>query len=184
MGFQTALLFTWAVCVVGVSALLHEFGHAWTARAVGWKVIGLRWRWYGIACVADPNGKPHQLWKVALGGLAATGLLALVFLAGTSLPEPAPFLFGLGFSLNAVLLLTNLVPVRVLDGGQMLAGLRKTRADVKDMTAAARCPDCGAPLMAAYTESHSHGLQMVRCCAADCGYSRKPVGSRSSKTIT
>jgi Zn-dependent protease len=127
MDLVTALLFTWAVCVLGVSTLLHEFGHAWTARAVGWKVIGLRWRWYGVACVADPNGKPHQLWKVALGGLTATALLALVFLAGTALPEPAPFLFGLGFALNATVLLTNLVPIRALDGGQVVAGLKKNR---------------------------------------------------------
>ena len=66
MGFESALLLTWAVCVVGVSALLHEFGHAWTARAVGWKFIGLRWHWYGIACVADPNGKPQN--ETAPGG--------------------------------------------------------------------------------------------------------------------
>ena len=81
-----ALILAWAVCVVGVSTLLHEFGHAWTARAVGWKVIGLRWRWYGVAFVADTDGKPDELWKVALGGLTATALLALAFLAGTGLP--------------------------------------------------------------------------------------------------
>jgi len=44
------------------------------------------------------------------------------------LPEPAPFLFGLGFTVNAALLLTNLVPVRALDGGQILAGLRQVRS--------------------------------------------------------
>lgn len=122
------LLLAWAFCVVGVSALLHEFGHAWTARAVGWKVIGLQWRWYGVAFVADPNGKQDQLWKVALGGLATTAVLALGFLAGTALPAPGSFLFELGFTVNAALLLTNLVPVRALDGGQVLAGLRSTRA--------------------------------------------------------
>jgi Zn-dependent protease len=123
-----ALILAWAVCVVGVSALLHEFGHAWTARAVGWKVIGLRWRWYGVAFVADTDGKPDELWKVALGGLTATALLALAFLAGTSLPEPAPFLFEFGFGLNAMVLLTNLVPIPRLDGGQVVAGLRRARS--------------------------------------------------------
>jgi len=122
-----ALVLLWAVCVVGGSALLHEFGHAWTARAVGWRVVGLRWRWYGIAFVADPSGKPEKLWKVALGGLATTALLALGFLGGMALPEPAPFLFGLGFTVNAVFLFTNLVPIRALDGGQILAGLRTER---------------------------------------------------------
>jgi len=119
---------TWTICVVGGSALLHEFGHAWTARAVGWKVVGLGWHWYGAALVADPNGRPDKLWKVALGGLWTTALLALAFFAGTALPEPASDLFYLGFAVNATLLLTNLVPVRRLDGGQVLAGLRQFRA--------------------------------------------------------
>jgi Zn-dependent protease len=120
------LTLAWAASVVGGSALLHEFGHAWTARAVGWKVVGFRWRWYGIAFVADTDGKPEKLWKVALGGLAATAILALLFLAGTALPEPAPLLFGFGFGLNAAVLLTNLVPLGPLDGGQLVAGLRRS----------------------------------------------------------
>ena len=127
-GEVVGLMLAWAVCVVGGSALVHEFGHAWTARAVGWKVIGLRWHWYGVAFVGDPNGRHDQLWKVALGGLVASELLALGFLAGTALPEPAPFLFGLGFAVNAAILLTNLVPLRWLDGGQMLAGIRQVRS--------------------------------------------------------
>jgi len=121
------LVVVWAICVVGSSALLHEFGHAWTARAVGWKVIGLRWHWYGVALVADPNGKPEQLWKVALGGLSATALLALGFLAGTVLPDTDSVLFGLGFAVNAALLFTNLVPLPSLDGGQLLVGMRRVR---------------------------------------------------------
>jgi len=122
---MAGLTLAWAASVVGCSALLHEFGHAWTARAVGWKVVGFRWHWYGVAFVADTDGKPEKLWKVALGGLAATAILALLFLAGTALPEPAPLLFGFGFGLNAAVLLTNLVPFRPLDGGQLVAGLRR-----------------------------------------------------------
>jgi Zn-dependent protease len=122
------LVVVWAICVVGGSAILHEFGHAWTARALGWKVVDLRWRWYGVALVADTNGKPEQLWKVALGGLAATALLALGFLAGTFLPQPDSELFGLGFTVNAGLLFTNLVPARRLDGGQILAGIKHVRS--------------------------------------------------------
>ncbi len=123
-----SLVLVWSVCVIGGSALLHEFGHAWTARAVGWRVVEMRWRWYGIALVADPNGKPEKLWKVALGGLTVTALVALGFLAGTALPEPASILFGLGFVVNASLLLTNLIPIRWLDGGQLLASLRRQRS--------------------------------------------------------
>jgi membrane-associated protease RseP (regulator of RpoE activity) len=125
--YDMGLVLAWAVCVVGVSALLHEFGHAWAARAAGWRVVGFRWRWYGVAFVADTNGKGDALWKVALGGLMATAILTLVFLAGTGLPEPAPVLFGLGFWVNATVLFTNLVPVRALDGGQLIVGLRRVR---------------------------------------------------------
>ena len=42
----------------------------------------------------------------------------------------------------------------------------------------AHCPDCGAPLLTAYAESHTHGLQLVVSCAADCGYSRQLATSR------
>jgi Zn-dependent protease len=116
----------WAASVVAFSAMLHEFGHAWAARAVGWRVVGLRWRWYGMAFVADTAGKPEKVWKVALGGLATTAAVALACLVGTTLPEPAPFLFGFAFTLNAALLLTNLVPLRQLDGGQVVAGIRRS----------------------------------------------------------
>lgn len=122
------IVIAWAVSVIACSALLHEFGHAWVARAVGWRTVGFRWHWYGLAFVADTAGKPDEIWKVALGGLSTTAVLALGFLAGTALPTPAPFLFGFGFGLNAALLLTNMVPFRPLDGGQLVAGLRRVRA--------------------------------------------------------
>jgi Zn-dependent protease len=125
--FELGLLSAWAICVAAGSALLHEYGHAWTARAVGWEIVGFRWHWYGVALAADANGKSDQLWKVALGGLAATALLALAFLAGTALPAPAPLIFGLGFAFNAIFLLASLVPARPFDGGQVLAGLRQAR---------------------------------------------------------
>jgi Zn-dependent protease len=66
-----------------------------------------------VACIADTNGRPE--------------LLALGFHAGEALPEPTAALFGLGFTLNAVPLITNLVPLRALDGGQILAGLKAER---------------------------------------------------------
>jgi len=128
MRLEMTLVLVWSVCVVGASALLHELGHAWAARVVGWRVVGFRWHWYGVACVADTCGRPERLWKVALGGLWATALLALAFGTGAMLPEPASALFGFGFALNAVLLFTNLVPVRALDGGQIVAGLKAERA--------------------------------------------------------
>ena len=37
---------------------------------------------------STPHGKPDQLWKVALGGLSVTALLALGFLALLTCPNP------------------------------------------------------------------------------------------------
>ena len=139
--FGIGLLLAWTISIGAGSALLHEYGHAWTARAVGWNVVDLRWRWYGVALVADPNGKPDQLWKVALGGLSMTALLTLGFLAATALPEPENLSFGSGFAFNALLLLTNLVPARPFDGGYVLAGLRGARSNA----APARAPTSTHP---------------------------------------
>ena len=113
----------WALAVIGASTLMHELGHAWVARAVGWKVVGLRWSWKGMSLAADTNGKPEQTWKVAAGGLLVTGALALCFLAGTVLPQPVSALLRFGFAFNAVVLLINVIPVRWFDGGQVLAGM-------------------------------------------------------------
>ena len=94
----------------------------------GWlKVLGLRWHWYGVAFVADTNGKPDELWEGRSRRSLRDGPLALGSPAGTALPEPASVLFGLGFAVIAALLLTNLVPVRWLDGGQVLAGMKRVR---------------------------------------------------------
>src|SRR5262245_9483170 len=110
---ELGLLSAWVTCVVGGSALLHEYGHICTARAVGWEVVGLRWHWYGVGVVADANGRLDQLWKVAAGGPCATGLLALCCFAATELPEPAPLVVGIGFGFNAVFLLTRPVPIHL-----------------------------------------------------------------------
>jgi len=124
------LLAVWAIGVAVASALLHECGHACAARAVGWKVVALRWRWYAITLAAEPNERGDEVWKVALGGLCATALLALGFLAGSVLSGPAELdtLCRVGFAVNALMLLTNLLPLPPLDGGLVLTGLREVQS--------------------------------------------------------
>jgi len=123
---EPGLFLAWTVCVIGVSSVLHEYGHAWAARAVGWEVVGLRWHWYGLSILTDTNGRSDQLWKVAVGGPCVSAALAFGCLAATALPEPAPLIFRVGFFFNAIFLITQLAPIRPLDGAKVLAGLRRS----------------------------------------------------------
>ena len=96
------------------SVIVHEAGHVLTTKALGGTYHGLVWRWYGVGVQVEPP--PGKLWLTALGGLGATALLALGFLA-------AGVMYG--FLLNAVLLASNLIPHRALDGGHVLAHFRR-----------------------------------------------------------
>jgi len=107
-----------AVFVITVlSAALHELGHVAVAKAVHGKMHGLVWRWYGVGCRLEV--RKEKLWLVALGGLTASGLLALLFLAFAG-----PFA-RFGFTLNAVVVFSNLVPHPALDGGYILRHFRR-----------------------------------------------------------
>lgn len=160
--FDLALLVTWTIGVAGASAFLHECGHAWTARAVGWDLVTLRWRWYGVALVADQKGRSDQLWKVALGGLLATALLATGFLAGSALPQPATSFFRIGFAFNAMLLLTNLVPVSRVDGGHVLAGLRQVHNDSVQVPSSLPLVPAPAPRPSGSLRAQARALELPR----------------------
>lgn len=116
----------WAMSVIGVSAMVHEFGHAWAARYCGWRVVGFKWCWYGAGCVVEV-GNVRDMWKVALGGPFATAGLAMAFLAASGTSSSLVFgqLLDFGFTLNASVLLINLLPFSVLDGGRIVNSLRR-----------------------------------------------------------
>jgi len=106
------------IALVAISALVHEAGHAAVGALCGWKIVGVRVHPLGGIGIAMKQNDPADLWKVAAGGLAASGLLALGFAAlggvwGT-----------VGFTLNAVLLLVNAVPLGPTDGAHILRAWR------------------------------------------------------------
>lgn len=119
------------VFLIGVfgSVLLHEFGHALTARHYGIRTRRIvLWPIGGIAQLEGQPRTPKQELHIALAGPAvnfvlAAGLWGLISIAG--LPS-----YGLLASLmvaNLTLGLFNLVPAFPMDGGRILRAFLATR---------------------------------------------------------
>ncbi|MFG0242412.1 MAG: site-2 protease family protein [Phycisphaerales bacterium JB054] len=136
-GTLVALAFIGGVftCVV-----LHEFGHALTARAYGIRTrhitilpIG------GVAALERMPTKPGQELLVAVAGPAvnvviAAVLIAGVFLVGDLQTPPNPFtqdagFFGMLALVNIALVLFNMLPAFPMDGGRVLRALLAFRLE-------------------------------------------------------
>jgi Zn-dependent protease len=126
--FYTGLLFSVFFCV-----LLHEFGHALTARAFG---IGTQditlYPIGGVARLQRMSENPFEELLIAVAGPAvnvviATGLALLLNVVGGLAPEwlltlPAQFLHGL-MLVNIGLVVFNMIPAFPMDGGRVLRAL-------------------------------------------------------------
>jgi Zn-dependent protease len=135
LGFLTAVLT--ALGFFG-SILLHELGHALTARREGIEVSGIDlFLFGGVMKMSQDTQTPGQEFRVSAAGPLVTLLIALVlsgvglvvmggsgFVDGALLRGTAPadvFELWLSFlvSMNVLLLLFNLVPAFPLDGGRI-----------------------------------------------------------------
>ncbi|HJR64332.1 MAG TPA: site-2 protease family protein [Gemmatimonadaceae bacterium] len=119
------------ILAVFASVVLHELGHALTARRFG---VGTRDITLlpigGVARLERMPTEPKQELLIALGGPAVTLAIAAVLylaLAGTGMPESTsiapsavvPF-FARLMQVNVVLLLFNMLPAFPMDGGRVL----------------------------------------------------------------
>ncbi|MFM2207819.1 MAG: hypothetical protein RL213_1794 [Bacteroidota bacterium] len=139
--WTASLQLTLFVLSVFATVVLHELGHALTAKRYGCRTkdivllpIG------GVARMERLPEVPSQEIKVALAGPAVNVILAaltyLLFFRSIPLPEasslsqpdavswPAHFFYA-----NLVLALFNLLPAFPMDGGRVLRGLLSLRMD-------------------------------------------------------
>lgn len=109
------------------SLLLHEFGHALTARAFGVKTYGISLNFMGGAAHLEREPRrPLVEFLIVVAGPAVNFALAAATYAVMGFVEPGALRQVLSFSAAANVLVgaANLIPAYPLDGGRMLrAGL-------------------------------------------------------------
>jgi len=99
-----------------IACLGHELGHVLVAYAAGWRLNAASAHAAGgFGLVFDTRGRPDRIKMVALGGLLASGVLALVALA--LMPGVFAWVF---FVINASIMLVNMIPVGPSDGRRIL----------------------------------------------------------------
>ncbi len=100
------------------SVLLHELGHALTARRFGILTRSITlYPFGGVAALArEPTRSSEELW-IALAGPAVNGALALTALPLALLGVPGAGLFA---AMNLALGIFNLIPAFPMDGGRVL----------------------------------------------------------------
>lgn len=113
--------------------LMHEFGHALACRSVGGRAQHIvLWPLGGVAYVQPPNRPGAVLWSIVAGPLVNVMLVPATvigyYLVRGSLTMPSSgdnlevFAFSV-MSMNALLLVFNMMPVYPLDGGQTLMAI-------------------------------------------------------------
>jgi Zn-dependent protease len=112
--------------------LLHEFGHALACRQVGGVANRIMlWPLGGVAFVQPPPRPGALLWSIVAGPLVNVVLvpISIAALWGASAagleqtsPDAARYLWKM-MSINAGLLIFNMLPIYPLDGGQTLQAL-------------------------------------------------------------
>jgi len=124
------------------SVIVHELGHALAARRHGIEVSGITLSPLGgFALMSRESRTPREELEVAgAGPLATLAILVLCVLTGIAVYGPGTFLdaatlqqdlattpvsltLGWLFTMNAIVLVFNLIPAFPLDGGRIARGL-------------------------------------------------------------
>ena len=161
----------YAVAIV-LSILVHELGHALTAKRFGLTGLSITLHGFGGFAVSHGVRSPRQSLLISLAGPAATFALGLLCLGVSALGMRSP---GLGIEtliqiilihavgrINILLGFLNLIPVPPWDGGQALQAILAHRMpEIKAMRAAAHFGLILAPALLIYgwaTDANFFGL--------------------------
>ena len=144
LGFQTGdmrLTAIWIGCLF-VSILIHEFGHALTARHFGWSPSVILYHFGGLATFQPSWGYTRKrAILISLAGPGA-GFVLYGIVVGIKyglLARDGDFIPGTAFAIeqlewiNLYWGLMNLLPVYPLDGGQICSEVLNARASRKGL---------------------------------------------------
>ncbi|MBV8141430.1 MAG: site-2 protease family protein [Verrucomicrobia bacterium] len=122
------------ILILFACVLLHEFGHAFAARAFGIRTPDITL--YAIGGVARLNRIPDKPWQeliVAIAGPLVNVVIAAVLIFGIHvtaglqqlehLESPRIEMLAKVASVNVMLVLFNLIPAFPMDGGRVLRAL-------------------------------------------------------------
>ncbi len=123
MGLITALAFF--TCIV-----LHEFGHALVARSRGMPISGITlFLFGGVSELGEEPKSAGTEFLMAIAGPLVSAVLAVVFWVVAEVgyhgnwPHPVVIVLGYLATINAVVLVFNMVPAFPLDGGRVLRSI-------------------------------------------------------------
>jgi stage IV sporulation protein FB len=118
-GFIGELLLMFAI------VLLHEYGHCYMAKRMGWHVKAIRLLPFGGEVIADTthltNAREELL--VAIAGPAVNAILILLILLLKCIFGFEGYWFEYFYQANMTILIFNLLPVMPLDGGKIVHAL-------------------------------------------------------------
>jgi Zn-dependent protease len=138
---QAYLVAVAAVMLFFVSLVMHELGHALVARREGIEISGIDlWLFGGVAKMSRDTQSAGAEFRIAAAGPLVTLVLVAIFLglsaliqhgsaldvarlAGDAEASPTLALLGTLASINAMLLIFNLIPAFPLDGGRIARAL-------------------------------------------------------------
>ena len=115
------------VMVIPLSVLVHECGHALTAKAFGQDAQIELQALGGVTMRTGPKLKPWKTFMIVLNGPLAGFLLAglswwvWTIASGRTISSLSTYAFAITFYINVFWTIVNLLPVLPLDGGKLVA---------------------------------------------------------------